>query len=869
MYKTMDSVRPPKMAEWLLRRVFPDGGDGTSLGDFEEVFQAMTEEQGKFRARSWYWMNLLVSFYSFIVGKMVWSVTMYKNYVRVAFRNFKKYKGYTFINVCGLALGVACCLAIYMYIDYERSYDKYHADLDRIYRVAVRDMDDPDDPGSARIGGPPGLILREQYPEVEKVAHLLAVHDFVMKRGEKIFYENKRYYADTDIFSILTIPFLKGNPSTALDRPGTVVLTESLAAKYFEDEDPMGQTLQINNRDYEVTGVMEDPPANTHLKADCYISMKLIKDRYPFDEWFLANLYTYVKLRPHADVEALNRRLERFIELHGDEETRADNESHVIYYLQSVADIHLHSHLDGEPEPCTKPEYLMLFGAIGIFILLIACVNFINLSTARSTKRSREVGMRKVIGSHRGQLIRQFMSESLVITLIAVFIGVLLFERLLPFYRNVTHIPLTAGGLFTFEILMVLFGLVVIIAFVAGLYPALVLSAFHPIQVLKGTLTRGTKGSGIRKILVVIQFTLSILLTTGTVVVFQQLSFMRNEPLGFNKDQKLVIPLRGPVRIDKNYDLIKTAFKQHAGVSGATASSLVPGQQEGRWYAEVVGDEDTEAQVLNFHHVDPDYLSEYGLKLVTGRFFDDQMKTDMGKSYVINMAAVKAFGWASAEEALTKKLSVFQEGDIIGVVDDYHYKGLQFAIEPMAFLWTPNRFDNITLTVDTKNLDDVMDYIRATWTEFFPDHPFDYFFLDESFDQQYRAEDRISKILGGFTFLGIFISCLGLYGLASFTAEQKTKEIGIRKVLGATVPGIIGLLTKEFMKWVLIANIIAWPIAYFAAKEWLQNFAYRMDIHLAIFLISAGLVVGIAMFTVSYQAVKAGLADPVDSIRYE
>ena len=850
----------------LLKALLPFHAGMTASGDYHEIFARIAVQHNRKRAYLWYWLQILRSIWPFFMNSYYWRMVMFKNHTRIAFRNMKKQKVYTFINVFGLAFGIACCITIFLYVDFESSYDKYHTDLERIYRVAVSDIANPAAAGSARICGPPGKILLDDFPQVERMTRLLPVHDFVVKRGERVFYENKRFYADSELFSILTIPFLKGDPKTALDRTSTVVISETMAMKYFEDEDPIGQILEINQHDYEVTGVMADAPPNTHLKADCYISMKRIEDRYPFDAWFLSNLYTYIKVHPNADVELLGKQMEQIVPRYANLE-EGDESENVIYFLQPVADIHLHSHLRGEPEPCTKPEYLTIFSAIGVFILLIACVNFINLSTAKSAMRAREVGMRKVVGARRKQLIRQFMNESLMITVLAVLIALLIVDRLLPVYRDVAQIPATTGDLFSLKMLAVLFGLVLIVSCTAGLYPAMVLSSFRPVQTLKGIVTRGPSGGVLRKTLVVGQFTLSALLIIGTLVAFRQLSYMKNQSLGFEKEQKLVLPLRGTMSIEDNYDLVKAEFKKHAGIAGATASNIVPGQQKDRWWTAIVGTKTGE--VLNFNYVDPDFLDEYGLHLTAGRFFDNKIRTEIEHAYVINMTAVRSYGWDSAEDALSKRLFVFEEGDVIGVVDDFHYKGLQSPIEPLALMWNPGRFEHITLSVSTKNLSEIMEHVRATWDAFFPEFPFDFFFLDESFDRQYRLEERISRMLGGFTFLGLLIACLGLFGLASFTAEQKTKEIGIRKVLGASVAGLVGQLTKTFLKWVLIANVMAWPAAFFITRAWLKRFAYRIDIHADIFFFAAVLSFLIALVTVSYQAIKAAGVNPVQSLKYE
>lgn len=864
MKKTENILHPPRLAEKLLRLMFPVKRGHLSVGDFAEAFLEIAQERGHRSARIWYWLQILSSFKALVLGNIYWSLVMIKSYLKIAFRNFKRQKSYTFINMFGLTTGIATCLVIFLFVNHELSYDNFHPDLDRIYRIVVGDGE----PVSATICAPVAQVMQDYFPEVETVGRILATPGGLIGRGELNFYENTRMFADDELFKILDIPFIEGNPETSLDNPATVVINHSMAVKYFGDEPALGKILKINEQDYEVTGVADKLPLNTHFKFDYFIPMQVLEGRYPFERWFLANLYIYIKVKPGTDMAAFSQRIATIARDYAPKELLEDGNIST-YSLQPIKRIHLYSHLRSEIQPGLKPLYLYVFSAIGLLILIIACINFINLSTARSIKRAREVGVRKVIGAHRRQLIRQFFGESTVIILAALFFALLLLWAILPFFNSLTDKAFSLVSLLQPAVLGFLAMLIVFVGFAASGYPALFLSAFQPSRVLKLDLPSVHRGAGLRKVLVVSQFIISIMLIAGTLVVFQQVNFMKNEDLGFEKDQKLVLPVRGILDISKNYESVKAAFLQNSGVTGATAASNVPGQITGRWDTELKGAEETLSRALNYIYVDSDYAEEFGLKLAAGRFFKKDMPTDVEETYILNQASVKEYGWASPEDAVGNNLETWFSGRIIGVVEDFHYQGLHKVIEPLAITLRPSMFDNLILTVGSRNFSKTLDGIKETWERLFPGQPCDYYFFDTAFNRQYLAEERLSKLLSVFTILGVIIACLGLLGLASFTAEQKTKEIGIRKVLGATSREIVLLLTRQFAKWVLVSTLIAWPVTYLIMNRWLENFAYRIQVGIGGLLFSAGVAITIALLTVSYQSFRAATADPVNALKYE
>jgi putative ABC transport system permease protein len=862
--RNREPQQPPRAAEWLLRRLFPDGGAHTSVGDFAEVYAHTARTRGALRAGLWYGAQIVLGLKALILGNIYWSCVMLLNTLKIAFRNYRRQKGYTFINMFGLTAGIASCLVIFVFVRHEMSYDSFRPDLDRIYRVAVGSPDQ----GSATISGPVARVLKDYFPEVESVARILRLPPGLVARGEVRFFEDRRMYADDELFEILGIPFVEGDPEVSLDSPDAVVISESVARRYFGDRPALGETLTFNETDLEVTGVAADAPPHSHFKYDCFLPMVQIKDRYPFDRWFLANLHVYIKVGPGIDLASFSQRVERIAQDYAAKEGE-ELEGDETYFLQPVAGIHLHSHLRSEFEPGFAPLYLYVFSAVGTLILLIACFNFINLSTSRALKRAREVGVRKVIGARREQLVLQFAGESLVIILAALGLALLLVWEMLPFVNAVTGRAFTAQSLFQPGVFVFLLLLALLVGFAASAYPAVSLSSFHPGRVLRHDLHGLNRGSRLRRMLVVSQFAVSIILIAGTLLVYRQIDFMKQKNLGYDLQQKLVLPIKRPLSIEENYETVKTAFLRNAAVAGASVTSNAPGQQLGRWYTDLVGEGEERGEVLNYFYADPDFLKEFKLRLAAGRFFQPDMPTDVDQAFLLNRAAVLLFGWSSPEEALGKKLKCMFEGQVIGVVEDYHYRGLRTAIEPLAIVWRPEMFDHVILTLDTSDLTASLSAVQGTWEELFAGIPSEYYFLDDAFNLQYVSEERMARMLTAFALLAILIACLGLLGLASFTAEQKTKEIGIRKVMGATMPEIMILLSREFARWIILANVIAWPLTYLAVKQWLQNFAYRAPIHPGVFVLSAAAALGIALVTISYQSVKAAASDPVQALKYE
>jgi putative ABC transport system permease protein len=584
--------------------------------------------------------------------------------------------------------------------------------------------------------------------------------------------------------------------------------------------------------------------------------------------WYSTMFYTYLKLRPGVNMEEFSSQISRLADKYVGEQLKSwGTIDH--YFLQPISSIHLHSHLRYETEPPGNPVYVYIFSFVGLFILLIACLNFMNLSTARAANRAKEVGLRKVVGAQKLQLIGQFLGESLLVALLSLGLALIIARFTIPLLNNLTGISLSFDAFWNPTVLFSLVGGAIIVGLAAGLYPAFLLSAFRPAVTLKGTTSSGSRGLALRTILVVAQFAISVALIIGTLTMHRQFSFMKNQYLGFEKEkeQKLILPLRGGIDIQENYETVKDTFSKHSSITGVTISSSVLGRAVSNFSIKLVGEEDDKSQSMFHLYFDHDFVPDYGIEMAAGRAFKKGMSTDIRGAFLINEAAVKAFGWSSPEEALGKRLLTGWGGrvnPVIGVTKNFHYRGLQTEVEPLVMEFMPEALDNITLSLDTTNLKETLAFVESQWKALFPGNPFESFFLDADFDQQYRADEQVGSIFGIFTSLGLFIACLGLLGLASFMAQSRIKEIGIRKILGASVAGIVFMLSKQFTKWVLLANV-----AYFAMHSWLQGFAYRVNIGILTFVLSALMALLIALLTVGYQAIKAAVANPVDALRYE
>ncbi len=859
----------PKFSKWFLRRFLLSYSKSSALGDLEEEFELLVQEVGLRRAKHWYRWQVLKSLPSLVHHILFWRITMFRNYITIAMRTLKKHKGYSLINILGLAVGLACCIFILLYVLFELSFDTYHQDVDRIYMVGITSQSDK---GREMTIGNMALTiptLRERYPQVTLAARLNTDRITQVSAGDNVFKEQGLWHADPDIYKILTIPFVQGNPETALERPQTIVLTEEMALKYYGRKNPVGETIKVGDTEFEVTGILQNAPANTDMHYDMIMSWKTIEDDEHYSTWnaLVRATHCFIKLKSGVDADAFENQVKELPDEFVGEEL-AKMGTVYRYFLFPFKDLHLTSFTGGMAKPSTNLIYVYVFSAVGMLILLIACMNFMNLNTARSASRCCEVGMRKVIGAQRRQIIWQFLGESVLIAFIALVVAVGLVLLMMPIFNDLARTQFTASSLVQAKILMGFMGLIFFVGLAAGSYPAFFLSSFKPIAVFRSSLTAGMRGRWMRQILVVGQFGISITLIVATLIVYRQILYMKNRPLGFDKEQKLVITLKSWEMITENYETVKNEFLRHPSVLNATAASGVPGSMINRTWIYPSGEEAEKGRAFRSLRCDHDFLKVYDVELMAGRHFNKEIATDTYSAIIINEAGVKVWGWRSPDEAIGKLLWE-RRYPIIGVVKDFHWWGLQREIEPLLVRVAPDLFRSISLTVNTTDLQETLGFLEKTYQELFPGDVFEYFFVDTNFDLQYQSEERLVSIFRVFTILGLFIACLGLFGMASFIAEQRTKEIGIRKVLGAPVSRIIVLLTKEFVKWVLIANIVAWPLAYYAGERWLQTFAYRMKMGWELFLVAAVLAFVIAVVTVSYQAMKAAAVNPVDSLRYE
>jgi putative ABC transport system permease protein len=793
---------------------------------------------------------------------------MLKNYLRTAFRNLWKHWGFSLLNIIGLTIGMVAFFLIFLYVRFELSYETMFSKADRIYRV-VADIKTPTETiNNNKPAWPVPMHMRTEFQEVETATRFQA-DDWLVTKGDQHFDEKEAADADSSFFSVFDFPLLKGNPQTALRDPNSVVLTETTAKKYFGDADPMGQPLAIGRKMIHatVTGVMKDFPDNTMIRPSMLVSMTTFikSDSNSLDhQWGNYGAFAYVLLKPGVKVPALEAKLPPFLEKMNGSEMHSSKMIPTLS-LERLRDVYLRSTRDGSKTGNITNVYI--FSIIGVFILLIAGINFVNLTTARSTERAKEVGIRKVIGAGKGQLSRQFLGESVMLCLIAYLLAIGFAVLLLPPFNNLAGKIINPGVFPPTADLLILLGVAVFIGIAAGIYPALVLSSFQPVAVLKGRFATGGSGSFLRKGLVVVQFTIATGLIIGTLVVYNQLNFMRSQDLGFDKDQKLVMDTRG----DSAKLVLKEEVNRLPGVISTSMSASVPGGGDHGAYSQIENVKgDMQIANLDLYFVDFDYIPQFKINMVAGRPFSREFMTDTTHAMILNEAAVKMFGYTSPEQAVGKKFSQWgREGTIVGVVKDFHFRSLQEVIKPLSIRIEPNACNLLSAKVDGRHIPATIDAIERKWKELMPDKPFNYFFLDEFFDKQYRSEDRFGTLFLYFSALAIFISCLGLMGLASYSTVQRTKEIGIRKVVGASVSQIVYLLSRDFLQLVLLAFVFSAPIAWWLIEGWLKGFPYRIPVYWWIFAIAGLLAFLIAILTVSFQAVKAAVANPVNSLRSE
>ena len=792
---------------------------------------------------------------------------MLKNYFHLAFRNLWKHRAYSFLNIMGLTIGMAACYLIFSYVRFEKSYDTFNTRADRIYRL-VTDLKLPAGTFNNSVtSAPMSINIQTDFPQVESAVRLYP-DNFLVRNGDIMFQEQHSMYADSTLFDIFDFPLIHGDPHTALREPNSIVLSETTARKYFGDTDPVGQHLLLSAEKLNttVTGVMKDIPANSQIKADLFVSMSTRKHTVPdMDKfWSGFGFTSYLLLKPHANAAVLEAGFVPFLQRRVGEEMK-QNQMFFTLFLEPLKEVYLHSKRGGRETGNINNVYI--FSIIAGFILLIACINFINLTTARATERAKEVGIRKVIGAARSRLILQFMGDSVLLCWIAFALCVLLCYPLFPLFNQlagksiITSIAGHGGDIAG------LFAIATGVGILAGLYPALLLSSFKPITVLKGRFAAGARGLVLRRGLVVTQFTVSITLIAATFIVYTQLHYMRSQELGFSNDQMMVLDTHG----DVHKDLLQQEIATMQGVRSVSASSSVPGSSNLDAYSQIENKKgDMQVAPMDLYYVDFDYIGQYKMKLAAGRNFSRQFTTDTTRAMILNESATRLLGYATAGEAIGRHFSQWgREGVIIGVVKDFHFQSLQKTIRPLSMRIEPSGCNLLSVNVNTADIPATIAAIGEKWKKAIPDRPFSYYFADEYFDRQYRSEVRFGNLFISFAALAIFISCLGLLGLASYSTLQRTKEIGIRKVLGDSVTGIFRLLSKEFLRLVAIAFLIATPIAWYLMSQWLKGFAYRVDLSWWIFALSGSLALLIALVTISFQAIRAALSNPIIALRSE
>ena len=799
---------------------------------------------------------------------------MLKNYLIVALRNLWRHRVFSTINLLGLAVGMASFLLISRYVAFERSYDAFNLKADRIYRITCDTKTETEVLPTGTSAGAHGPAIKASFPEVEQQVRISFIR-FLVENGTKRFQENNVLGADSTLFDVFTFPMVKGDPATALKQPFDCVLSESTAKKYFGSAESMGKVLRFDNKyTMRVTGVMKDIPANAQFHGDIIISMSTLTslNNHYGEGWGNFGWFTYLLLKSGADAKRLEAQLKPFVNKETEDITKSIGMSYTLH-LQPLRNVHLGPTFNnyGVGEPTGNESNVTIISIVAIFILIIASINFVNLSTARASERAREVGIRKAIGAVRFQLTLQFLGESILLCLFAFVLAFGLCNILQPVFTALLdkNIPLSVGhGEYVFELLGISLG----IGIIAGVYPALVLSAFDPIAVLKGRFASTGNGLLLRRILVVFQFTISTALIIGVVVVYNQLRYMQNQALGFNKDQTIAINFYGDSAVQVNQEYIRRELAAMPGVSGVTFSSNEPGTDPDNWYFQVANPIGKMQGInLNFYVVDFDFFPRYRIKLAAGRAFSRDYTTDSTKAIIINEAAARSLGYMDPTKALGKKYNMWGvDGMIVGIAKDFHYKGLREAIHPIGFrVMNPGFYSIISVSIAGGQIPSTLAALEQRWKSLAPSRPLEYTFVDRDFAKLYDSEDRFQRVFLYFALLAIFISCLGLLGLAAYSTIQRTKEIGIRKVLGANVTTIVGLLAREFLQPVFIALIIASPIAWLAMHSWLAGFAYRTIIAWWVFPLAACAAIAIVFLTVAFHSIKAAIANPVASLKTE
>jgi putative ABC transport system permease protein len=887
-------IRPPRFPEAVLRRILADDTAVERVGDFEEGFRKIAARKGPAAAESWYIRQTIKFLPVFVKNSIIGGLLMFKSYLKIAMRNLLKRKGYSFLNIGGLAVGLAVCLMILIFVRYELNYENFHADKDRLVRIETQNLEPNGAVKSRSASLAPGFVpyLQRDFPAIEKIARLLSFNmfgDTFVRLENKSFREKKIYLADTELFDIFTLPFVEGDPKTAISDPNTIVLSESTARRYFGKEPALGKMLTIDNnwfgsQIYRVTGVMKDTPANSHVHFDFLGALSTAKANPQLREYFYGTnnfmdnvTYVYARLAKNATIASLTALLPSFLDrvmvLPALKPAEKPSESYSLV-IRRIGDIHLDARSNGELEPNGERKYLAFFTILALAILLIACINFTNLATAKASQRAREVGLRKVVGGHRRMLAGQFMAESFLVVFLALLLSAVFVLLALPLFGAVVGRHLNAGVLLRPGALSAIGLVFLFTSFVAGLYPAFYLSAFKPAAILRGELTRGAKGAFLRKALVVFQFAVSVVLIIGVSIIGRQMRYMRSADLGLDREHVVLLP--ADAEIMKRWPDVRQSLTASPSVLAAALSKRAPSgelKDGARCFLEMNNGQPVMSDFkMPRIIVSHEFFKTFGIEFSAGRDFSTDFPTDATDAYILNETAVRYLGWKNPQDAIDKPFGIWRDrplGRIIGVTADYHYESLRAEIKPIVAHIALAQTNTMSVRIAPGDPRNALDHIRAVWTRFRPGQPFEYDFLDARLNALYGNEERIMKMFGAAGVLAMIVAGLGLFGLASYSAEQKTREIGIRKILGASVAGLVAMFSRRFLLWVLAANVIAGPAAFVLMKGWLKNFAYREPIGWTVFAAAAVLTLVIALLTVVSQSIRAALANPAASLRHE
>lgn len=845
-------------------------------GDIEEEFNKKTAEQGIRKARSWYRRQVLKTIPSYTKFLIKWSFIMLRHYSVTAWRHIKRQKIYSIINIAGLALGITFFILIMLYIQFELSFDRHNPNAQLIYRVAKELPPGHTHGGKTEmVNTTPSLApaLMAEYPEVKSAARLCRRRNVLITFDRNHYLEEEIFFADPQVFDIFSISLVAGNPRTALTGPFSILLSQKMAAKYFGSENPLGKILRYGDSlELRVTGILKNMPQNSHFIMDIIVPFETFGTITNLDlnSWQNNFCATYILMAEGSQPDVLEQKIPELYRKHAKQENWPGGRRYARPFLQSLTSIHLHSDLDGELGANNDIKNIYLFATIALLILTIACINYMNLTTARSIQRGKEAAIRKIIGAQRHHLIKQFFGESLIFTLVALVISLVLVHLSLPAFNAFVERELSLSLLIN---PVLIGGIILVVGFVSllsGSYPALLISSFLPVFGLKRQGLRGQKGRLLRNTLVVFQFAVSIGLIIATLVVHRQLDFIKKQDVGYDKDQIVVIRLHDQ-NVKKSLDALKSELRAHPDVLAVTATDTLPNNIQSEIGPKWPGiPEDYEFFDIYISYVDEGYLDVYGMELVEGRNFSEEFPSDAQSAFIFNEKLVKALEW---EQPLGREFEHWDGkiGRIVGVIKDFNFHSLHRHIDPMCLYYHKDQrwIYYLSAKIRGGRIPETVGFMEKTWKKFSPEYPFDYNFFDDLFDRAYRLEHRLGAMFRVFSTLAVFIACLGLFGLAAFTAEQRTKEIGVRKVLGASQKSIFMLLSKEFTKWVLIANFLAWPVAYLIMDRWLQSFAYRAPLALWIFALATALATAVALGTVTTQTLKAASANPADVLRYE